>query len=1675
MIQGKKGGKGGGGHKYHEDPNNLKSVSTAKVLDLISEGEIVGLVNGAKSIYLDDVPLQNADGSYNFTGVSVEMRNGLPDQQFLPGFSNVESFVQVGQEIKYNLPITKRINDDNLDAIVVTMEIPNLSRQNTDNGDMLQYSVQFRVRIRADEGVWQDSGVITIAGKCISSFQRSYYFKVPSSQDGIYDIQVIRVSPDDDSAAKHSVTNWYGYSRIIEAKLNYPNRAICGLTVRADQFGSNVPSRKYEIYGLIVQVPSNYDAWNHRYTSEIWDGTFKRSWTNNPAWVFYDLLTNGRYGLGRDIRPEYIDKYGLYMIGRYCDELVSDGKGGMEPRFTFNGSITSRESAYSVLNNLAGLFNSMIYYSGSVITLVQDSPKTPSRDFSPSNVVDGNFSYEGVARSARHSVFQVTYSNPDDMYNSAIEVVESPEMIQNMGWKSSEITLVGCTSRGQARRRAIRDVYTEQHETETVTFAVGIENADLVPGDIIRISDPSYAGARYGGRIVDIDKGSNKVTLDAETDFSISNNWMFGFILPDNTWMEIPVRAEGITNTVYLTQTPSAYPEIGTVWSAQCDNVEPRLFRVLSIKEDKPYQFTITALLHYDQKYDVIEKGAEFVDGDFTLIPSGQLKAPTNLTAQQYLHRVGNSIVISMNIAWNSGDPRSMNYLVQYKRSDDAVWTELGYTSSETIILNDIYEDTYTIRVQALDSFGRRSNFITITYDAPGYNTIPSDVKELRARISSNFGVVWEWDSIADFDFYQFVLSVSNDSSEIKTTNLSYRSAPYKFLGTLEGSIVAENIGGNRSRTPAKARVTIVAPNPPTIRSARVLDNGIHVDFTGNKGSWDISYHRVTLCNSSADVYITEKTYNIFPVPTVWKLNDTLYVESKDIFDNWGAKSSDTVMVYYYPKTPVIKIGYDKLNGNITLDWNDCRNDIEGAPSIDHYEISGTLGQGNVISVKGTHYEAIIPLTTYEMDKMLVNVRTLSVSVNAVDKYGVTSKDAANYKDNTVSIKIESPFNPTDFGIKASTEGDSLVLNWADCQSTFAIDYYLVTDVSNDTIYKVSTNYVVLPARAEGQYQVAVQAFDVLGQESAIMVYNLVVGGVGGMTVEGKIDGSDILLTWSIPDSSFNVDYYIVMKDNDVIPNIDNVNSFIHDFGNLTTNDLIIPTDDDGNILVDDYTEVSDGIVIETVYGPMYGSGDLVGKSKTNYLRIPGGSAGSAVYYVWAVDVAGNISENYASFTTVTIDKPSAPTLTAGLYENGVGLNWIASLNGSTQLPISTWDVRRYGNDVTAENISSKTPIEDYGRLDVDTTTVPAFEVGKYRFAVRAIDTGGNIGDWGFVDFTAVAPGKVTFNEPLIIDNNAHIYWTQPNFIFFPIKEYLFEEIEYGSNNEEYSMEIGRVDAMFTSQTELAADDYIYGVTPIDMGGNLGKRAVMKCRISQPADFVFFDKIDSLFNGSKTNFVLDGQGHMIGPVVKGETWEQNIARIGNITTHLDKVNAGYDTWLEPYIDTATYTEVINHNTTIPSSYISITPTYTVLKGNPEITCKIETSKDGNDWKLIHENALVVYAADFQYTRFTITVTSGYISFSKILVDLNVKKVSDYGRVECLSTDGGSGMETGTYVPFHVSFTDVQSGPMATASNPDNKAYVNFVDILNPVGFRIYVLDKNGNRVSDTVDWVAYGV
>ncbi|OAD82864.1 hypothetical protein ATN89_17430 [Comamonas thiooxydans] len=632
VITGRKKGAGGGGGAVEAD-NTLRSKSFARVLDLVSEGEIEGLVDGARSIYLNETPLENKDGSRNFDA-AVEFRNGTLGQAHMPGFSAVENEVSVNVEVLANRPVTRSITNENLNAIRVKLRIPSLTTQDTGNGNLNGAEVSMRFQMEsANSGVWITVGEDRIVGKTTAAYEREYRFPLQGSAP--WQFRMVRLSPDSDKATVNNKTIFSSYTEIVESKLNYANSAIVGLTVDAEAFDA-IPNRAYDMKLMRVRVPSNYTPATRSYAGS-WDGSFKIAWTDNPAWCFYDLLTNERYGLGREIPKGSVDKWTLYTIGKYCDELVSDGRGGMEPRYTLNCYVQARVQAYELVKNMASAFSGMAYMASGSIVPVQDRPALPEYLFTNSNVINGKFSYQGSSISARHTVALVTWNDLNDFGRQKVEYVEDAEGIRKYGIIETEVAAYGCTSRGQAHRFGRAILASERLLTETVTFSTGIEGVAVSPGMVIKLRDNLRYGKRLGGRIKKITPAAvgdtdrrTILTLDAPVAISTDSN-KINIMLPGGLFTGTCQWVNGTAgDQVRLNEalpTGASAPIVGATWviSASGD-AKDRLYRVLTVAEDAGDNgneggriVSITALEYDERKYsyadnlDLLEDDPGFI------------------------------------------------------------------------------------------------------------------------------------------------------------------------------------------------------------------------------------------------------------------------------------------------------------------------------------------------------------------------------------------------------------------------------------------------------------------------------------------------------------------------------------------------------------------------------------------------------------------------------------------------------------------------------------------------------------------------------------------------------------------------------------------------------------------------------------------------------------------------------------------------------------------------------------------------------------------------------------------------------------------------------------------------------------------------------------------------------
>ena len=727
------GGKGGGGssHVPTEAPNTLRSRAYARVIDVISEGEIEGLVDGLKSIYLDDTPIQADDGSMNFSGVTVAWRNGLPTQSYVPGFAAVENEIAVATEVKNVAPVVRAISNKNLSAVRVTVSVPQLFYQST--GDLSGTSVEIAIDINNNGGGWQEVKRDTISGKTMSRYQRSYRIDLPAP--GPWQVRVRRISGDSTQANLQNKTFWDSYTEIIDAKLRYPNSALVAIQIDAAQF-NRIPRRGYDIRGLRVRVPVNYDPQTRTY-SGVWNGQFKIAWTDNPAWCFYDLLTNERYGLGQYLDEGQIDKWALYEIARYCDERVPDGFGGMEPRFTCNLYLQTRQEAFTVIQQMASVFRGMAWWANGTLTCAQDAPSDPVALFTAANVIDGMFTYSGSSAKQRHTVALVTWNDPADMYRQKVEYVEDEDGIQRFGVRETEIVAMGCTSRGQAHRVGRWLLYTERMETETVTFRAGLDAALVWPGAVIAVQDAARAGVRFGGRVMAAT--TTTVTLDAPVTIEAGKSYTLSVMLPDGTVGSRAVsNAPGSTTVLTLAAALPDVPVVGAVWVLAASDLAPTLWRVVALREVDGHQVEVTALVHEPGKYAAIERDI-VLEQTPTSVYVRSIEPPTNLRLEVARYESAPGVMgWRGTLSWQA--PReAARYRVMYRReADQSYIVETDQTSIDIAPMNT---GAWLFEVRAISADGRVSRAASLSQAVTGETLAPEQAAVSISAKGVLFGI----------------------------------------------------------------------------------------------------------------------------------------------------------------------------------------------------------------------------------------------------------------------------------------------------------------------------------------------------------------------------------------------------------------------------------------------------------------------------------------------------------------------------------------------------------------------------------------------------------------------------------------------------------------------------------------------------------------------------------------------------------------------------------------------------------------------------------------------------------------------------------------------------------------------------------------------------------------------
>jgi predicted phage tail protein len=769
------------------ETDNLFSVAFAKTVYAIGEGVIEGFPNSIeKDVFLDSVPIKNPDDSENFTGYEVDFRLGEDETQTpIEGFSTTENTVGVNVAITQSTgAITRSITDTDTERCRVIVSHPSLQTQNPDNGDISGTTVEYKIEVNSNGGPYSTVAQPVVTGKSDSEFQRAYEFDLPGT--GPWNIRLSRVTADSNSVYLQNAISWQAYVEIIDEKFAYPNTALVALKVDARQF-NNIPDVSMRIRGKRVQVPSNYNAETRVYTG-IWDGTFQMAWTDNPAWIFRDIVVNDRFGVARYVNSIAIDPWYLYTVSQYCDELVPDGSGGTEPRFTCNVYLQNAGGVYEVLNALASCFRGLIYYSEGELYITQDREQLPVQQFSEANVIqdvaeNGEvsspcFTYSGTARAARKTVVLANWDDPNQAYSSVTEYQQDDELLERFGYNPVDLRLLGVTSRGQALRAAKHTLFSNRYETERISFRIGAEGLAAGVGEVIQVADPLKQGQRLGGRITEVN--GNDIVIDASLTLSESIEYTLTLVIPDGETITNP---DGTTVTrpklqVYnvvssqtagfeiseanltsqdedplLTQNSDNLiariissdasktrihldslvdTQVGSLWVLEWSAMQAALYKVISVAEIEPLIYQVDAVQYNNSKF-------AYVDNDLPIaVPKDRFKLravekPTDLEAALVYSNGQTSIVANWKAPQfnNTIDLFIRGYRYQWRKVGDTEWSDIRQQNASTVdipLAKHVFGNSYQVRVATINRLGGQSDWTN--YDVEPFDPIPdlSDV-----------------------------------------------------------------------------------------------------------------------------------------------------------------------------------------------------------------------------------------------------------------------------------------------------------------------------------------------------------------------------------------------------------------------------------------------------------------------------------------------------------------------------------------------------------------------------------------------------------------------------------------------------------------------------------------------------------------------------------------------------------------------------------------------------------------------------------------------------------------------------------------------------------------------------------------------------------------------------------
>ncbi|CAH0168085.1 TipJ family phage tail tip protein [Enterobacter ludwigii] len=782
-IKGRKGGSSSS-RTPTEQPDDLQSVAKAKILVALGEGEFAGLLT-AKDIYLDGTALENADGSQNFGGVTWEFRPGTQAQKYIQGIPGTENEINAGTEVSSATAWTRTFTNTQLSAVRLRLKWPSLFKQE-DDGDLVGYSVNYAIDLQTDGGTWQTVLNTSVTGKTTSGYERSHRIDLPEA-GSTWTIRLRKITSDANSAKIGDTMMLQSFTEVIDAKLRYPNTALLYIEFDSSQFNGSIPQISCEPRGRVIRVPDTYDPETRTY-SGTWAGTFKWAWTDNPAWIFYDLVVSDRFGLGDRLTTANIDKWTLYQVAQYCDQMVPDGKGGSgtEPRYTCNVYIQERNDAYTVLRDFAAIFRGMTYWGDDQIVALADMPRDVDFTYTHANVIDGRFTYSSSTTKNRYTNALVSWSDPDNAYSDAMEPVFEQALVARYGFNQLEITAIGCTRQSEANRKGRWGILTNNKD-RVVTFNVGEDGNIPQPGYVIAVADRNLSGRDLGGRISAVN--GRVLTLDRAPDASADDRMIVN--LPSGVSQSRTIQSitgKKVTVTTAYSETPVSE----AVWVIESDELYAQQYRVITVTDNNDGTFTIVGANHDPDKFDRIDTGAIIDQRPVSVIPPGNQSPPANIVISSFSVVQQNISVETMRVSWDQAQ-NAIAYEAQWRRNDGN-WVNVPRSSTTSFDVPGIYAGRYLVRVRAINAAEISSGW--------GY----SEEKTLTGKVgnppkpvgfiaSENvvFGIELNWGFPANTDDtlkteIQYSLTGTEDDAML-LADVPYPQRKYQQMGLKAGQI----------------------------------------------------------------------------------------------------------------------------------------------------------------------------------------------------------------------------------------------------------------------------------------------------------------------------------------------------------------------------------------------------------------------------------------------------------------------------------------------------------------------------------------------------------------------------------------------------------------------------------------------------------------------------------------------------------------------------------------------------------------------------------------------------------------------------------------------------------------------------------------------------------------------